>query len=297
MNDVRTLINSFLIYAETVLRYSENTIIAYRKDLEKFAVFCENSGKSDITLHSNRTIMGFMAELNREDLSKTSVSRYLSSVRKFYSYCLQQGILLHSPAKGISNPKLQKLLPDTISQSEYVDLEKKMSFSLDSESNYVKFMVASVFELLYGCSLRVSEVCSAKVHDYNGKEGTLRITGKGNKTRIVPIGEKSRDILDSYLQHRLVASDLLITDEKNNPLYPKKIQRWTEKYLGMITGISKKSPHILRHSSATHMLDNGAALTAIKEILGHSDLKTTQIYTQVSIDRQKKVHKQSHPKS
>ncbi|MCC6550614.1 MAG: tyrosine-type recombinase/integrase [Ignavibacteriaceae bacterium] len=297
MNDIRTISKSFLIYAETVLRYSENTIMAYRKDLDKYASFCEKTGKSSIDLHSRRTVMGFMAELNHQELSKTTVTHYLSAIRKFYGYCLEQGLLMHSPVKGVSNPKLKKLLPDTISQQEFIDLEKKLSLALDSESNYVKFMVASVFELLYGCSLRVSEVCSAQVHDYNSQEGTLRITGKGNKTRIVPVGEKSRVILDSYLRLRTTSSDLLITDENGKPLYSRKIQRLTEKYLRMITGISKKSPHILRHSSATHMLDNGAALTAIKEILGHSDLKTTQIYTQVSIDRLKKVHKQSHPKS
>lgn len=297
MNDIRTLSNSFLIYAETVLRYSEHTLTAYRHDLERYAQFCEKTGKSDLALHSNRTVMGFMAELNKDELSKTSVSRHLSTIRKFYDYCLEQGILEHSPAKGISNPKLKKLLPDTISQTEYENLEKKLFLALDSEPKYVKFMVASVFELLYGCSLRVSEVCSARLHDYNNREGTLKITGKGNKARIVPVGHKSREILDNYLKLRKADSDSLITDENGNPLYPRKVQRWTEKYLGMITGISKKSPHILRHSSATHMLDNGAALTAIKEILGHSDLKTTQIYTQVSIDRLKKVHKQSHPKS
>lgn len=297
MNDLRSLTESFLIYAENVLRYSQNTITAYGSDLARFNDFCLRMGKSDINLHSARTIMGFMAEMNRDNLSKTSISRYLATIRKFYAYCLEQGIITSSPVKGISNPKQRKLLPDTLSQTEYENLIKKMQIALDSQSNYIKFMVASVFELLYGCSMRVSEVCSAKLHDYNSREGTLKITGKGSKTRIVPVGAKSRDILNKYLSLRTTGSDYLIADENGNAIYPRKVQRWTEKYLGMVTGISKKSPHILRHSSATHMLDNGAALTAIKEILGHSDLKTTQIYTQVSIDRLKKVHKQSHPKS
>jgi len=172
-------------------------------------------------------------------------------------------------------------------------------YELANESEDDPFLVIAIFELLYGCSLRVSELCELKVGDLDFKRGTLRVFGKGSKVRIVPIGDKSIEIIEAYLNFnpRKNMKSPLITLKNGKKLYPKFVYRIVNKYLGKVTDIKKKSPHILRHSSATHMLDRGADLRAVKEILGHENLSTTQIYTHVSIERLKEAYKKSHPKS
>jgi site-specific recombinase XerD len=159
--------------------------------------------------------------------------------------------------------------------------------------------VKVIFELLYGSALRVSELCNLNRADIDLERKTLRVTGKGNKIRIVPIGEKSIETLSNYLSKFPIKSlnEPLIETKKGGRIYPRLVHRIVNKYLALVTDIKKKSPHVLRHSAATHMLDNGADIMAVKEILGHENLSTTQIYTHVSIERLKSTYKKSHPKS
>jgi site-specific recombinase XerD len=151
----------------------------------------------------------------------------------------------------------------------------------------------------YGCALRVSELCNLNYGDLDLKRKTLRVKGKGSKVRIVPVGDKSIEIIKKYLQKNnyLNNNDPLIKTRGGKRIYPRLVQRLTNKYLSKVSDIKKKSPHVLRHSAATHMLDNGADLRAVKEILGHENLSTTQIYTHVSVERLKSTYKKSHPKS
>jgi integrase/recombinase XerC len=160
-------------------------------------------------------------------------------------------------------------------------------------------LVKIIFEILYGCALRVSELCNIKYSDLDVAKSQIRVLGKGNKTRVVPIGEKSLVVLKEYLDLNPVNShsDYLIRNKNNQKIYPRFVHRIVNKYLSLVTDIKKKSPHVLRHSAATHMLDNGADLMAVKDILGHENLSTTQIYTHVSIERLKSTYKKSHPKS
>lgn len=298
MISLNKVVPEYLEYCKSVLRYSENTLTSYEKDLRYFADYCEGTNHSLLDSHSERTVFGFLKFLNSYKLSKNSISRFLSSLRQFYKYAIKHDYIKINPVKNVHNPKSPKKLPDLLSVEEVTKLLESVHNSLDSYSEFRKLLVASTLELLYGCSLRVSEVCSVKLSDFSPNGSTLRVLGKGSKTRIVPVGDKSKKVLMEYLALRPndKTNPALLIDEKGDSLYPRKIHRWTTQLIAGVSSIKKKSPHVLRHSSATHMLDNGAALPAIKEILGHADLKTTQIYTQVSIERLKKVHKQSHPK-
>jgi len=160
-------------------------------------------------------------------------------------------------------------------------------------------MIKAIFEILYGCAIRVDELCKLNYGDLDLKEQTLKVFGKGSKMRIVPVGEKSVEVINKYL--KLKAFDVptvpLFTNRKGKRIYQRFVHRLVNKYLSRVTDLKKKSPHVLRHSAATHMLDNGADLKAVKEILGHESLSTTQIYTHVSVERLKSTYKRSHPKS
>jgi site-specific recombinase XerD len=199
-----------------------------------------------------------------------------------------------NPIASIRNPKSKRSLPEIITLDSY----EKILKLLDEEKKENK-QNKLIFELLYGCALRVSELCNLNVEDIDKTSGSIRVLGKGSKTRIVPLGNKSKKILNDYLTSRSFTnrSGPLFLTSKGKRIYPRFIGRLVKKYLSKVTDISKKSPHILRHTAATHMLDNGADLLGVKEILGHENLSTTQIYTHVSIERLKKAHKNAHPKS
>jgi site-specific recombinase XerD len=203
-------------------------------------------------------------------------------------------LITENPLSFISNPKSNRKLPEVVSTNLILEIYK-----LVEESDENPELVKVVFELLYGCALRVSELCDLKYSSIDLDKSQVRVLGKGNKVRIIPIGEKSLLILNDYLDKYPVKSfnDYLIRTKKNDKLYPRLVHRMINKYLSKVSDIKKKSPHILRHSAATHMLDNGADLRAVKEILGHENLSTTQIYTHVSIERLKSTYKKSHPKS
>jgi site-specific recombinase XerD len=298
-SNLNSNIDSFLSELKSIKRFSPNTIKSYKKDLEQFYDFCSENHKTEITSLNERFVKKYLVHLNENKLEKSSVSRKLAAIRGLFEYAFQNEIIEKNLVRYIKNPKIIRKLPEIISSDEYnalMDLlEKRLATSGHENMNLIK----AIFELLYGCSLRVSELCNLKYSDLDLSAKTIRVLGKGSKVRIVPAGDKSIKILKSYLNEKSFKSGdkFLLTNSENHPLYPRIIYNYVNKYLSLITGIKKKSPHVLRHSSATHMLDRGASLSAIKEILGHSNLSTTQIYTHVSIERLKNVYKKSHPKS
>ncbi|MBZ0201033.1 MAG: tyrosine-type recombinase/integrase, partial [Ignavibacteriaceae bacterium] len=198
------------------------------------------------------------------------------------------------PTAYISNPKSNRKLPDVVDEKSILQ-----TYKIVYEEDKDPYLVIAIIEILYGCALRVSELCSLNRIDLNIVEKIVIVKGKGKKMRIVPIGSKSIEIIKEYLQSRgtILPGEALFTNKKGTRIYPRYVGRITNKYLSKVTDISKKSPHTLRHSAATHMLDNGADLKAVQEILGHENLSTTQIYTHVSIERLKSTYKKSHPKS
>ncbi|NUN08548.1 MAG: tyrosine-type recombinase/integrase [Ignavibacteriaceae bacterium] len=292
------VISEFLDKLSSVRRFSSNTVRAYSEDLDKYNSYCTGFGY-DISKVSKRIIRRYIDFLDKEGVSKRSVTRHLSTLRGFYRYLLRQNLITANPLTGIRNPKLEKRLPQVINQAHYdIIFERIDNFCRITKRDSMKFKV--IFELLYGCSLRSIEALSVKISDINWEKSTIRVLGKGSKTRIVPLGAKSQKLFSDYLQQEPVlktnSKAYLITKE-DKKLSQKSLYNYVNKFLSQTTELKKKSPHILRHSSATHMLDNGADLIAIKEILGHSDLSTTQVYTRVSIERLKSVYKKTHPKS
>jgi integrase/recombinase XerC len=291
---IQKVVKDYLLELENVRRYSGNTIKSYKKDLEDFVLYCSENDKSDIDKITERFLKSYLIVLNEKNLDKKSISRKLAAIRSVFKFAVQNNVIENNATSEITNPKTSRKLPEIVTTEIILNIYKEAE-KYDENPLLVKV----IFELLYGCALRVSELCNLKYADVDIKRYEMRVLGKGNKTRIVPIGEKSMDVLISYLQQNPIDiyTDPLIRLNKNKKIYPRFVHRIVNKYLSMFTDIKKKSPHILRHSAATHMLDNGADLRAVKDILGHENLSTTQIYTHVSIERLKSTYKKSHPKS
>lgn len=286
---------SFLNEFAGVRRASRNTLISYERDIRQFFSFLENNNINKLQNVGERKIRLYLLELNNRGLSVSSVSRKLSALRVFFDYLVRTDELESNPLRNISVPKKEKHLPVTVSVKDFEQViklieEKERDFAIEAKI---------IFQLLYGGALRVSELCNLNVGNVDFSKRVLKVYGKGSKTRYIPLGTQIVSDLMEYLKLRGNPdfSQPLILTKKGNRIYPRMVQRLTKKYFSMVTDIEKKSPHVLRHSAATHLLDDGADLLAVKEILGHENLSTTQIYTHVSVERLKKIYKNSHPKS
>jgi len=292
--NIQQLVDGYIIYIRNIRRYSSNTVKAYQSDLIDFVKYCDENNKSDIVLINDRFVKSYLMNLSEREIEKISIVRKLSSLRSLFRFAFKEDLIKQNPTSQLRNPKTSKKLPEITSTEDILK-----TFTLADEADNNPKLVKVIFELLYGCSLRVSELCNLKAGDIDLEKNVIRVFGKGSKTRIVPIGEESKKNVLEYLQAFPAKnySDPLIRNKAGKKVYEKYVYRIVHKYLSKVTDIKKKSPHILRHSSATHMLDNGADLRAVKEILGHENLKTTQIYTHVSIERLKQSYKKSHPKS
>ncbi len=288
------IIQFFLNELSSVRRYSNNTIRSYKNDLSDFEKFCSSVNKNYIEVINDKTIRKFLFFLSDKGLDNNTISRKLSSVRGLFNYAFSNDLIAFNPLITISNPKVKKKLPTIIDTDTILE-----TYKIVQSREKFPIIKKVIIELLYGCALRVSELVNLKLKDYHPTENLLSILGKGNKFRIVPIGEKSKKVLEDYLKQfpPKDVDDYLIRNSKNRKLNARFVHRIVSNNLALVTDVKKRSPHILRHSAATHMLDNGADLRVVKEILGHENLSTTQIYTQVSVERLKAIYKKSHPKS
>lgn len=290
---IKEIFSEYIKEIRNIKRYSPNTIMSYSEDLISFMNYCTENSNSKIENISERFIKSYLMVLSESGLAKISMSRKLASIRGFFKYAYKLNYISFNPTSFISNPKSNRNLPEVVPQEIILNTYKEID---KDEKNAKLYKV--IIELLYGCALRVSELCNLNFGDINISSKTVRILGKGNKVRIIPIGGKSILILNEYLSDKkLNSKDPLLVYNKTKRIYPRMIHRIVNKYLTIVSDLEKKSPHVLRHSAATHMLDNGADLRAVKEILGHENLSTTQIYTHVSIERLKTAYKKAHPKS
>ena len=287
-------VNKFLEDLESIKRYSKNTITAYTSDLDQFKNYCDEYKKEKLDQITEKFIKTFLMQMSELGKSKKSIARNLASIRGLFKFAYSNNIIYSNPTLNISNPKSQKILPEIINERAIEELYKNIDKN-EEDSNLVKCII----EILYGCALRVSELCNLNVSDVDLKRDTIRVIGKGNKTRIVPIGSKSKVVIEEYnlKSKQGNPNDPFLVNKNRKRIYPRMVHRLVNKYLSQVTDIKKKSPHIFRHSAATHMLDRGADLRAVKELLGHENLSTTQIYTHVSVERLKSTYKKSHPKS
>ncbi len=298
------LIRRYLEYLDVERNLAYNTIISYENDLFQFAGFLSRHMEKktiDIRDVDNVTIRLFMGELAEQGYEKKSVGRKLAAVRSFLRFLVKRGILHFNPADNVITPKVEKKLPvflDKASAHRLMDAPDK--------SKVEGIRDWALLELLYSTGIRRGELVGLSVCDVDFENQTITVLGKGNKERVVPFGRKAKEALQAYLRRRgeLFARKMVRDDREalfltvhGKRLYPRLVTMLVGKYIGMVSEVEKKSPHILRHTFATHLLDRGADLRAVKELLGHASLSTTQIYTHVTVDRLKKVYEQAHPKA
>lgn len=301
-------IDSFLSYLKNIKRYSLYTVEAYEKDLIQFAEFCEKvelihdwtevtSGmvrRFEVALMSGHLNSGKRAE--SKPMTARSVQRKLSSLRSFFRYQLREGKMAEDPTEIVVAPKTGKRLPVFVPDYQMDEL-------LDEQQtgNFSEMRNRMVLMMAYCTGMRRSELSGLKLEDVDTANQVIRISGKGGKQRIVPMLDELTEEVESYLRERNKRVKdghpfFFITD-KGTPVYDKFIYRLVVKYLGQVTSLSKRSPHVLRHSFATALLNNGACIEAIRELLGHSGLAATQIYTHNSFESLKKVYNQAHPRA
>ena len=290
-------IEKYIDYIKYEKRYSSHSVVAYQNDLLQFAKYLRQ--KYDLALLDcdYEHIRSWIVYLRNESISKRSINRKVISLRSFYKYHKINSGLKVNPAVRINLLKTSKPLPTYVEEESMEDL-----FSGDLfEDDYKGVLSKTIVELLYGTGMRVSELVGLKINNVDWANQQLKVLGKRNKERIIPIS----DVLVKKLHlYNKVRNDISIIDEeyffiglKGKKIYPEFVYRVINYYLSLVTTIKKRSPHVIRHTFATHMLNKGADLNAIKEILGHASLSSTQVYTHNSIENLKNVYKQAHPKA
>lgn len=288
----------FTDYLAHQRRYSEHTVKAYSADLEAFHDFLtEHLGSDNLTDISHHTVRDWVIVLMDSGTSSRSVARKLSSLKAYFKFLLKEGKLDQNPAARITAPKRSKKLLRVISEK---DMEQLLSQLLDGNEGEPN-MEAVILDTFYQTGMRLSELINLHIKDVDLVNGRLRVLGKRNKERLIPVSPSLKALLESYLSHQrtlrsLDETSLLFVTQKGKKLYPKLVYNMVNKYLSSLRGVDKKSPHVLRHSFATHMLNRGADLYSIKELLGHSSLSATQIYTHNSIDQLKHLYNRTHPR-
>ena len=289
------MIDKFLDYISVEKRYSQNTLVSYKKDLEDLLLFIsETEGTEDLKKVDKKIIRNFIVSLSEKKIQKRSINRKLSSLRSFYLYLLKIGEIQVSPLETIPSLKFyaEKQIP--ISEEEMENLGE----ILESESG--NSLEKLIIETLYQTGMRKSELCNILLEQVDFSKSEIFVKGKGNKQRVVPISENLLKQMREYMVIRKPNEDsgiYFFVRENGKKLSEKFVYSVVNRYLGLITLKKKKSPHILRHSFATHVLNNGAEISKVKKILGHSSLASTQVYTNGNIEQLKRVFNQAHPRA
>lgn len=285
--------HNFLNYLSTERRFSEHTCLAYKKDIEQFIEFSGVIQQSELLEVEAKLIRGWIVDLIDNGYVNRSVNRKLSSLRTYFGWLAKTGTIDTNPMQFIKGPKAEKRLPSFAQQQEFKESKTKVLFGEDFDGVRDKLM----FEVLYQTGIRSSELVNLR--DVNVDKQQIKVLGKRNKERIIPIGEQLGELINRYrdLRKELLANnDYFFVLNSGKKLYPKFVYRKINKYLGLVTDLEKKSPHVMRHTFATHMLNNGAGLEALKELLGHASLSATQIYTHNSFSEITTIYSQSHPR-
>lgn len=290
--------DNFIEYISFEKRYSHHTIQAYSRDLTQFSSFLlEQYNMTDVTQAGHHQIRSWMVFLMDSGLSERSVLRKLSTLKSFYKYLQRNKLIDHNPTLVVIPPKTPSRNPGFIEEEKMNNLFDKISFGDDFTGCRDKL----ILEVFYNTGMRLAELIELKTSDISFSGSTFKVLGKRNKERLIPFTMKMEEALRAYLgmkkREGIKGEDYLFVTEKGRKLYPKLVYRIVNKYLGLVTTLRKKSPHVLRHTFATHMLNNGADLNAIKEFLGHANLAATQIYTHNTVEKLKKIYQQAHPRA
>ena len=290
---------SFLQYLQIEKRYSPHTVRSYLNDLDQFYSFLSEQGfSSDPVEATSHDIRAWIVSMLENNYSTVSVHRKISCLRVFYRYLRKDGIIKSDPLEKVVLPKRKKTLPVFVEEAAMNKLLDDFSFG----EGFAGIRNRTIIEMLYLTGIRRSELIGLRNHDVDLSEGSMKVTGKRNKQRIIPLVKPFVTRLEEYLEVRdlnvtPVVNEWFFISDKGNKLYDKYVYNIVNSYLAMVTTIEKKSPHILRHTFATHMLNRGADLNSIKELLGHANLSATQIYTHNTFEKLKKIYKQAHPRA
>ncbi|MFO7843663.1 MAG: tyrosine-type recombinase/integrase [Bacteroidales bacterium] len=287
--------NLFLKYLQTERRSSKHTIRSYENDLRHFNTFID---KTEIQNASEKDIRAWIVDMMENDFSSLTINRKISTLKTFYKFLIREGYVTINPMDKVTTPKSSKKIPAFVDEQQINHLLDDFSFGEDFSGVRNK----TIIEMFYNTGMRLTELINLKNSDVNLEEGTLKVTGKRNKERIIPIHIVFTDSIKKYQKEKegqfpsLEHNYFFITD-KGNKLYEKFVYRIVNKYLKFVSTIEKRSPHILRHTFATHLLNRGADLNAIKDLLGHANLSATQVYTHNTFEKLKSIYKQAHPRA
>ena len=289
------LIDQFIGYIQAEKRFSVLTVEAYQHDMLQFAGFMKDEFDiEDLTQVKTTMVKSYIVSLKGEGLANRSINRKMSTLRTFYKYCLRENLVEKSPMNGIKALKQPKTLVKFVTETDI----NKVSF--DDADDFVSRRDALIFELLYQTGMRQAELRGLHDADVDRASMTLKVHGKRNKDRFVPLSQQMIRMIDQYQTIRDAAfeckADCLLLNDKGEEMTPYFVYNKVHHMLEGITTLKQKSPHVLRHTFATHLLDEGASLVAIQKLLGHQDLATTQIYAHTTIEQLKQIHKQAHPK-
>ena len=290
----------FLKYLQFEKRFSANTVKSYDNDLKQFADFVVANFKGEeLHLVNEKVVRAWVVSLMEKDFSSLSINRKISTLKTFYKFLLREGHIKSNPMDKVVSPKVSKKLPSFVEEKQVNDLLDDYSFGDD----FAGIRNKTIIEMFYNTGMRLSELIGLKDNSLDLHNNTIKVLGKRNKERIIPLNSSFVETLIKYKEIRnrefsnQRENNFLFVTDKGNKLYEKFVYRIVNRYLNLITTIEKKSPHILRHTFATHLLNRGADLNAIKELLGHANLAATQVYTHNTFEKLKSIYKQAHPRA
>lgn len=290
-------LDRFFNYLQFEKRCSSHTLLSYKNDIQQFSVFLNHTFETTLKDAEYPMMRSWVMSLVEKDISAISIARKLSALKSFYKFLNKEGIIEKNPTIYLKAPKTSKKLPVFLE-------ENKLNVLLDSEhifeDSFKGLRDKLVIELLFGCGLRLSELVNLKIGDIYLQENLIKVLGKRNKERLIPVNKSLSGAILAYLNERnmqITNHQFLVVTDNYQKAYPKFIYRLVHKYVSLISTQDKKSPHVLRHTFATSLLNNGADINAIKELLGHANLSATQIYTHNTLERIKTIYKQAHPKA
>jgi len=286
--------NKFITYLSSEKRFSEHTIKSYTTDLKQFTSFLSAEFQiiDEINEISFQIIRTWIASLLEKGINPRSVNRKISTLKTYFKFLIREGELIENPMMKVVAPKSKKRLPIFIEEDQIASLLNEVQF----EIGFIGQRNKLVIELFYVTGIRLSELINIKISDVDFNNQSIKVLGKRNKERIIPLSSNVVNDLNNFIENNQ-QNKYLFTNLDGKKLYTKLVYRLVNKYIGKISSVNKKSPHILRHTFATHMLNNGADINAIKELLGHANLSATQVYTHNTIEKLKTVYKQAHPRA
>lgn len=295
------MVDSFIRYVKFEKRYSDHTITAYENDLRQLADFAQAELVQDnVQVLSFRDLRAWIFYLSENDFSNKSINRKIATLKSFYKFLMIREAIDSNPTDRLQPLKSEKKLPVFLREQEMVHLLD--NYEIADGDDFTNSRNKLILELLYGTGIRLSELINLQLKDVSFYSNSIKVLGKRNKERIIPVNDNLTATLKHYLSFRsqhpnIVDQDYLLLSDSGKKTYPMLIQRVVKKYITEVSSISKKSPHVLRHTFATHLLNKGADLNSVKDLLGHSSLAATQVYTHNTMSKLKAVFDQAHPKA